>query len=217
MLYDRYDFMLVVYNFTERLKKWFFSNLANMITTARLILSAWLIFLAIYDSSRLALMLTLVTLCGVSDTLDGWIARRYKIISEIGGFLDRIADKIFICPTIVILVWRYWPENHIADLLKLLTGGLVASVILLETLLVFFGIFGLLKRLDVSSNLWGRKKMVLQSAVVFLWFVALNIDKYFGIKLLLEFILLIDILLIAAVGLAVKSIEGYWQRYQFKI
>lgn len=214
MGYDRYDFMLGLYNFAERLKKWFFSNLANTITTARLILSAWLIFLAIYDSSQLVLMLTLVMLCGLSDALDGWIARRYGIVSEVGGFLDRMADKIFICPSIVILVWRYWPENHIPDLLKLLTEGLVASVILLEILLVFLGVSGLVKRLDVSSNLWGKKKMVLQSAVIFLWFLALNIEKYLGIKLLPALIFLIDILFVAAVGLAVKSIEGYWQRYQ---
>ncbi len=151
----------------EWLKNWLFQNLANLITTARLIFSVWLVILAIY-SQQLFLMFILVILCGITDYADGSVARRYGIESKTGGFLDRMADKIFICPTILILIWCYLPGIEMTAFWRFFTVGLVAVIILLEIFLVMSGVLGAIKGLDVSSNQWGRLKMVLQSAAVFL-------------------------------------------------
>jgi len=97
----------------------------------------------------------------------------------------------------------------------LLTESLVAVVVFLEVILMSSGVFGAIKGLDVSSNKWGEAKMVLQSATVLAWFLLLILDRYFPEKILF-FILyvLINLFLIGAIGLAVKSLEGYWQRYR---
>jgi CDP-diacylglycerol--glycerol-3-phosphate 3-phosphatidyltransferase len=159
-------------------------------------------------------MFILVALCGIADWADGWTARRYNIISQFGAFLDRMADKIFICPTMVILVWKYWPSVEVSSALKFLTEGLIIVIILLEITLMISGVFALFKILDTSSNKWGKAKMVFQSAAVFGWFLCLVIEQYLKIKIIYLVIFLIDAILIAAIGLAVKSIEEYWQRYQ---
>jgi len=197
----------------DPVSNWLFVNLANLITTSRLIFSVWLVLLAIF-SDQLFLMFILVALCGIADWADGWAARRYNITSQFGAFLDRMADKIFICPTMVILVWKYWPSVEVSSALKFLTEGLVVVVILLEITLTISGVFALIKNLDTSSNKWGKVKMVFQSAAVFSWFLCLVIEYYLKIKIIYLVIFLIDAILIAAIGLAVKSIEGYWQRYQ---
>ena len=189
-------------------------NLANIFTIIRLILAVWLVFLALY-SSQLILMFLIVLGCGILDALDGWVARRFNAETDIGAFLDRLADKIFICPVIIILAWCYWPRLEISSSLKLLTESLVAVVVFLEVILMSSGVFGAIKGLDVSSNKWGEVKMVLQSATVLAWFLLLILDRYFPEKILF-FILyvLINLFLIGAIGLAVKSLEGYWQRYR---
>lgn len=195
----------------EGLRNLVLANLANLITTARLIFSVWLVTIAISSSNQLFLMFILVILCGTIDLADGWIARKYHIESRIGGFLDRLADKIFICPTIFILVYRFWPAVSINPTIRFLTTGLVVVIVLPEVFLILSGIVGFIKGLNTASNQWGRRKMVFQSVAVIIWFFSLNLEYYLKIKVLSVSIYLIDIILIVAVGLAVKSIEGYWQ------
>ena len=77
-------------------------NLANIFIVTRLILAVWLVFLALY-SSQLILMFFIVLGCAILDALDGWLARKFNAETDIGAFLDRLADKIFICPVLVHL------------------------------------------------------------------------------------------------------------------
>lgn len=192
------------------------NKLANIFTVMRLIFAVWLVFLALYGS-QLILMFFIVLCCGILDALDGWAARRFNTETNIGAFLDRLADKIFICPVIIILAWCYWPRLEISSSFKLLTEGLVAVVVLLEVILMSSGIFGAIaiKGLDVSSNKWGKVKMVFQSAAVLAWFLLLILDRYFPEKILFfTLYVLINLFLITAIGLAVKSLEGYWQNWQ---
>ena len=198
------------------IKNLFFLNFANAITASRLIFSIWLVAIAVSESDGLALIMLLVILCIISDVLDGWVARRFKTATEAGAFLDRIADKIFVCPSILILVWRYWPPNHLSLTVKFLTEGLVSVVILLELILVLLGLYGLSKGYGVNSNKWGKRKMVFQSIAICLWFLALNLDYYLKTSVLEISIFVIDVFLVSAIMSAVKSIEGYWQIYYVK-
>ena len=189
-------------------------NLANIFTITRLILAVWLVFLAL-SGPQLVLVFLIVIACGVLDSLDGWTARRFNAITNFGAFIDRLADKIFICPLLIILAWRYWPNIAIVSLLKLLTEGLVALIILLEIFLMISGVIGAIKGLNISSNKWGKRKMVLESAAVFNWFLLLIFDRYWPERILIiGLYLLLNLLLISAVSLGIKSLEGYWQRWQ---
>ncbi|MCG2634622.1 MAG: CDP-diacylglycerol--glycerol-3-phosphate 3-phosphatidyltransferase [Gammaproteobacteria bacterium] len=41
---------------------------------------------------------------GVTDWFDGWLARRWKVVSSFGAFLDPVADKIMVAVALVLLV-----------------------------------------------------------------------------------------------------------------
>lgn len=47
---------------------------------------------------------TVFILAGVTDWLDGWIARRYGLTSNFGAFLDPVADKLMVTVALVIIV-----------------------------------------------------------------------------------------------------------------
>ncbi|MEO8905208.1 MAG: CDP-alcohol phosphatidyltransferase family protein [Polyangiaceae bacterium] len=48
--------------------------------------------------------LTILALAGLSDVLDGWVARRYRLVTATGAVLDPITDKIFVLTVAVALV-----------------------------------------------------------------------------------------------------------------
>ena len=50
--------------------------------------------------------LLLVAVAGVSDGLDGFLARHYGWQSRLGGILDAMADKLLLIACFVILAWR---------------------------------------------------------------------------------------------------------------
>lgn len=67
-------------------------HLPNLITLVRLLLSvpiAWFLFRGDYWPA-----LVLLALAGLSDAADGYLARRYRWVSEVGTWLDPAADKI---------------------------------------------------------------------------------------------------------------------------
>ena len=200
-----------------KLRNWYKANRANFISTLRLLFAGMLIILGIWQPEQIVLMFILVLLSALSDWLDGKLARKLDIISEFGGFLDRLSDKLFICPMMVIIIWRYWPVDDIGLISKVITEGIVAVIIFLEILLILSGIWGLFHGLTITSNEYGKKKMVFESIAVICWFLFLCLDKYLDIGMLIP-VIVVDFCLTAAIYFALKSADGYYQSFfsQFK-
>ena len=67
----------------------------NIITFSRILLAA-LIFLLLMSPDGYLLSLILFFVAGITDYFDGYLARKYNAISQLGEILDPIADKILI-------------------------------------------------------------------------------------------------------------------------
>ena len=197
----------------KSIKKLFFQNIANAITAIGLILSVWLVMVFLIEPDYLWLILLLAILIGLSDFLDGKIARYFNIKSTFGSALDRLRDKIFICPTLVILLCHYWEKTFQSFFLATLNAALIIVVILIEILLFIVWFFSIIKKLDSASNYYGQVKMFLQFMAVMIWLISLIIEKYLGFPVLKFSIYLIDVILAAAIYYGIKSLEGYYQRY----
>lgn len=72
-------------------------NIANYISISRIIMSIILIITKTFSIPFYILYIY----CGLSDMLDGFLARKYKITSEIGAKIDSIADIVFVLVSIV--------------------------------------------------------------------------------------------------------------------
>jgi len=80
-------------------------NLPNWITVARIALIPVFLFLAFRGSPASAFAALVVFLvASLSDSLDGYLARRNDHISRLGQFLDPTADKMLIGAALVVLV-----------------------------------------------------------------------------------------------------------------
>ena len=64
------------------------------------------VFLWAILDQRDGLALILLVASGVTDYLDGKIARHYGLVSRVGELLDPIADRLYIVSTLLGLAWR---------------------------------------------------------------------------------------------------------------
>ncbi len=76
-------------------------TLPNFITIARIFLVPAIVWLLFAHSYALALMLFL--LAGLSDALDGFIAKQFNLRSELGAYLDPLADKVLLVAIYVVM------------------------------------------------------------------------------------------------------------------
>lgn len=76
-------------------------NLANIITVTRIIGTIFLIFNRIMSTPFLIAYIY----CGLSDVIDGYIARKLKIESYIGRKLDSVSDLFFY----TVMMIKIWP------------------------------------------------------------------------------------------------------------
>lgn len=78
-----------------------FASLPNLITLGRLLLTPVAISLVADESWRLAFAVFVVA--GVSDAVDGWLAKTFSLQSDLGAILDPVADKALIVSIYVSL------------------------------------------------------------------------------------------------------------------
>lgn len=71
------------------------TNLINILTLSRILLAA-IIFVLLMSPDSYVMALVLFFLAGVTDYFDGYLARKYNSVSQLGEILDPIADKILI-------------------------------------------------------------------------------------------------------------------------
>lgn len=76
-------------------------NLPNLITLARILLVPVVVWAIAANQMLLAFILFLAA--GVSDAVDGFLAKRFNMKSEIGAYLDPLADKVLIVSIYVTL------------------------------------------------------------------------------------------------------------------
>ena len=81
-------------------------TLPNLLTLSRIFAVPILVFLLWYPGWRLGYGIGFVLYCivGVTDYLDGYLARAQGTVSKLGIFLDPIADKIMVGAVIVMLI-----------------------------------------------------------------------------------------------------------------
>ncbi|MBI3545951.1 MAG: CDP-diacylglycerol--glycerol-3-phosphate 3-phosphatidyltransferase [Gammaproteobacteria bacterium] len=77
------------------------SHLPNLITLSRIALAPVLILLL--KEEQYAASLGVFIIAGISDGLDGFIAKRFNFVSRLGSILDPLADKILLVSTYVML------------------------------------------------------------------------------------------------------------------
>jgi len=80
--------------------------IANYLTVARILMIPLVVilFYAPYTWANPAAAIVFIA-AAVTDSLDGYLARRLGQTSALGAFLDPVADKLFVVGALVVLLW----------------------------------------------------------------------------------------------------------------
>jgi cardiolipin synthase (CMP-forming) len=103
----------------------------NLLTFSRLIAAPFVGYAILHDAHAWAL--GLFVYAGVSDLLDGWIARRWKLQTVVGSVVDPMADKVLMTILTVCLAAKgalpgKLPPTHVQWLLDRVNCGVAAYV-----------------------------------------------------------------------------------------
>lgn len=141
-------------------------TLATKITLARILLIIPTVALYIVgmlvDAVYLPLLITSCVLFAIlcsTDFVDGHIARKTNTVSELGKFLDPLADKIVIVVMLFLIVYfRDFTLFHYDGLVIALLGGLILTR---ELTVSVFRAVAASKGLVLAADIYGKIKTVL--------------------------------------------------------
>lgn len=136
-------------------------NLANSLTTCRIILTPAFVISVIYNRYKIALVIFI--LAGLTDCLDGLIARSMKQKTRFGSILDPLADKLLVVSSFLILSQ---PDSlllyHIPSWLTIVI--IMREIILVTGCAVIHMITG---RLVINPSLAGKLTMLFHALTIF--------------------------------------------------
>lgn len=137
-------------------------NVPNQLTIARLVLSIICFVFLVFDGYLPALVL--FALAAGTDWVDGYWARRYGQITQLGRILDPFADKIIICGTFIFLaaVPRTITGQSASEVAAWMAVVVVGREMLVTALRSFFEEQGV----DFSAKWAGKWKMLFQCLAV---------------------------------------------------
>ncbi len=90
-------------------------------------------------------------LAGATDFLDGFLARRHRLVSRLGKFMDPLADKLLVSAALIMLI----PLGRVPAWMAFLIIGRELAVTGLRGLAATEGIF-------LAPDRWGKAKTLLQ-------------------------------------------------------
>jgi cardiolipin synthase len=127
----------------------------NLITLGRLLAVPLAVWLMLTDRYGAAFWLFLAA--GISDAIDGFLARRLKARSEIGAYLDPLADKCLLVSSYVTLGYQNHIESWLVILVVFRDVLIIGGAILYQTLT---------QSLTVQPLLISKLNTVLQIALI---------------------------------------------------
>ena len=151
-------------------------NLPNIITISRIAVCPAIFVLALSSNGTvLAATFALFLAAALSDVLDGYLARKHNLISDLGKLLDPIADKLLLVSTIVpIYIVSHRPTSD-GDLPWWGELPLWVLVILLgrELLVTLLRGFAVSRGVVIAADRFGKYKALLQNLFIgaaLLWY-----------------------------------------------
>src|SRR5665213_3634392 len=137
-------------------------NLPNKLTVSRFVLTVlflWVLFWPWPVPFRSTLALFFFCLAGVTDFLDGKIARDRKLITNFGILMDPLADKIMTCSAFVAFV----ESTHITPNAPVKVGAwMVVIIVARELAITGLRLLAASKNIVLAAEHYGKHKTISQ-------------------------------------------------------
>ena len=129
-------------------------NLPNKLTVFRMILIVPFVFVMLTDVCGAAgkwIALALFVGASLTDLLDGYIARKYNLVTNFGKFMDPLADKLLVSAALICLT-----------AMDRLAAWIVIVIISREFIISGFRLIASDNGIVIAASYWGKFKTVSQ-------------------------------------------------------
>jgi len=157
-----------------------FANLPNLITLARLLMAPLAVSAML--EHRFVTAFAIFLIAGVSDGIDGFIAKRFDLMTELGAYLDPLADKALLISIYVTLA-ALGELNPVLPIIVVSRDVMIVAAIMISWLLgkpvairpVFVSKINTTLQILFAALLLGSRAFGLQTEIaqeLFAWAVA---------------------------------------------
>jgi CDP-diacylglycerol---glycerol-3-phosphate 3-phosphatidyltransferase len=143
-------------------------NLPNKLTISRFVFT--IAFLAVMFSRvrfHQTIALALFIAGGISDFLDGYIARRDKLITNFGILMDPLADKIMVCSAFITFVG-----------LNLMPAWMVIIIVARELTITGLRLLAASKQVVLAAEGYGKHKTISQIVAIIAILVGVSYHQW---------------------------------------
>lgn len=179
-------------------------NLPNKLTIFRILLIP--VFLVVLLApipldSELSRYIATAIFCiaSLTDWLDGYIARKYNLVTNFGKFMDPLADKLLVSSAMIALI-------GIPDAIVPLKSYVVAIIIAREFMITGFRTLAVEQNIVIAAGFWGKLKTVGQMSMIII--LLLNIESSVFTSLSYALIAIsLCLTIISAIDYLIKNIK----------
>lgn len=182
-------------------------NVPNALTLVRILCTPIVIALFLVNIPNgigVFCALGVYVLACFTDFLDGYIARKYNLITDFGKFMDQIADK-FITTTAIILVLIAFPVTY-----SWVSILLVLIVVLRDILISGVRMVASNNKIVIAADIFGKIKSFFLDAASMVLMLYIGLVKCIGFANWVEYVRIAGLsLMIIGVALCVISCVNY--------
>ena len=151
--------------------------------------------------------IALLLLMAISDIIDGRIARRLKVVSPLGIFLDTISDKIFVAAALIPMV------EH-----SLIPAWAAFAIIAREFAVSGLRSYAAAEGEVISAGSWGKQKLTITVTALIWRLVDAALSPFGELPLLLSWLAALATLWPLVLGLALlwtigSGLEYFWRAW----
>ena len=163
-------------------------NLPNKLTILRILLIP--IMIAVFYIPQIPYRFTISAgiflLAAFTDFLDGYIARKYNLVTDLGKFLDPIADKILVLVALIIMLTEPVAFGLYNPILGKIAGGVGVSIIVAREMTVsVLRMIAATKNKVLAAEKVGKIKTFITDVAIVLLLVAMEFTFLFNVAFIL--------------------------------
>lgn len=135
-------------------------NTPNKLTCLRVILIPFFVaamLIPFGNGANKWVALGIFVIASLTDTLDGYLARRDNLVTNFGKFMDPLADKLLVCSAMICLI-----ENG------KLASWIVIIIISREFIISGFRLIASDNGIVIAASYWGKFKTISQMIMIIL-------------------------------------------------
>lgn len=154
-------------------------NLPNKLTVFRIILVPVFVAVLLCDGIdidmqiRRYIAVAIFAAASMTDALDGYIARKYNMVTNFGKFMDPLADKLLVCSAMIAMTGL--PDARVP-----LPSMVVILIIAREFTITGFRTLAAEQNIVIAAGFWGKIKTITQMIMIIVLLLNLGIFDILG-------------------------------------